>query len=380
MAGSELLSYVGWAFLPSFITTNLQSFLYRLFYPVDTPRPHPGQPLYAKHHRILYTLVVICYLLLTIYDTYHRLTVLTPNLYSLFSVPISVSEKALRVQWRKLNLMYHPDKGGSEEQFLVLQRAYETIADPVRRFGYDRFGEAVGEWGSSLKSVREVVVQGMWRMVPGYLFMGMVLVVLSVLGKLEFGRYWRFVAFFSLLIIELYLITHPTNLLSPSPSSLPFPLSLLSSLLPPLLPFEQLILIRKLVFSFFIALSQIGPMFVRSTTAPTAPSKPSTASEAYAALRPYLAKLQALANILENQSNQALAAEFMPFQGDKEGVERLEEALEGYIVEGIMRGDEEVREALGRAMREKRERASLSRATGLRAGRSGGRDWMSRSF
>ena len=58
--------------------------------------------------------------------------------------------------------------------------------------------------------------------------------------------------------------------------------------------------------------------------------------------------------MVEQQAGQALAAEFMPFQGNEENVELLQEKLEEYLIETQYRQDEGVREAMARAMRERR--------------------------
>ncbi|CAK0910161.1 unnamed protein product, partial [Prorocentrum cordatum] len=42
--------------------------------------------------------------------------------------------------FRKLALVSHPDRGGDEEQFSRIGRAYECLSDPKARARYDRSG------------------------------------------------------------------------------------------------------------------------------------------------------------------------------------------------------------------------------------------------
>ena len=127
-----------------------------------------------------------------------------------------MTQAQLRQQWRKLSLVYHPDKvngggggsldGGSgkgkvgpgEEYFVLLQAAYEVLSDPVKKFGFDRFGEeAHWAWGGAgmsgnagLKSMREVLSTGAVKAVgPWYVGWVGLCTVFAVLGRWEFAKY-----------------------------------------------------------------------------------------------------------------------------------------------------------------------------------------------
>jgi len=60
----------------------------------------------------------------------------------------SASEKAnvtpdqLKKAYRKECLKHHPDKGGDEEQFKEIQRAYDVLSDPEKKQLYDQYGHA----------------------------------------------------------------------------------------------------------------------------------------------------------------------------------------------------------------------------------------------
>ena len=65
--------------------------------------------------------------------------------YDLLQVPTDVDNTALKRQYRKLAVKYHPDKnGGSAEatdKFQKISRAYEVLSDPEKRKIYDQHGE-----------------------------------------------------------------------------------------------------------------------------------------------------------------------------------------------------------------------------------------------
>lgn len=94
----------------------------------------------------------------------------------------------------------------------------------------------------------------------------------------------------------------------------------------------------------------LSPPTVQAQTS----SQPSTAAELAAQLRPQLQQLEAIARIVDSQAQQAMAAEFMPFQGDEKAAAELEGRLEEFLVEQQLRGDDAVRKAMAEAVRERR--------------------------
>ena len=45
----------------------------------------------------------------------------------------------LKKQYHKMCKIHHPDKGGDEHHFKLIQEAYETLSDEKKRAMYDRY-------------------------------------------------------------------------------------------------------------------------------------------------------------------------------------------------------------------------------------------------
>ena len=69
--------------------------------------------------------------------------------YDLLGVSKTANEKDIKKAYRKLALKHHPDKGGSEEEFKELSKAYDCLSDPEKRQVYDQYGEAGLESGTN---------------------------------------------------------------------------------------------------------------------------------------------------------------------------------------------------------------------------------------
>ena len=68
--------------------------------------------------------------------------------YKLLGVEKDASPADIKKAYRKQAITHHPDKGGNEETFKEITRAYEVLSDPEKRQRYDQFGEdAVNEQG-----------------------------------------------------------------------------------------------------------------------------------------------------------------------------------------------------------------------------------------
>jgi hypothetical protein len=63
----------------------------------------------------------------------------------------------------------HPDNKltGHQDTFIRYKRANDALADPVKRFAYDRFGPSILEW-KGCSTIRDYVVTGLYGLIPGY--------------------------------------------------------------------------------------------------------------------------------------------------------------------------------------------------------------------
>lgn len=57
--------------------------------------------------------------------------------YEILGVSKSASQEEIKKSFRRLAMVHHPDKGGKEENFKNIQKAYEVLGDPEKRREYD---------------------------------------------------------------------------------------------------------------------------------------------------------------------------------------------------------------------------------------------------
>lgn len=68
----------------------------------------------------------------------------TPDLYKTLGVRRDATAAAIKSAYRKRAKAAHPDKGGSDEELQAINKAWETLGDPVKRARYDETGEVSG--------------------------------------------------------------------------------------------------------------------------------------------------------------------------------------------------------------------------------------------
>jgi DnaJ-class molecular chaperone len=89
-------------------------------------------------------------------------------------------------------LEYHPDKPGADTfKYIRAQRAKDALADPVKRFAYDRFGPDILQWKGCL-TTRDYVVYGLQQSIPGYSGSIIGMAGMQFLGRFPHGTYVRF--------------------------------------------------------------------------------------------------------------------------------------------------------------------------------------------
>lgn len=57
--------------------------------------------------------------------------------YDVLGVTRDATKEEIKKVFRKLAHKYHPDKGGDEENFKAINRAYQTLSSDEKRFNYD---------------------------------------------------------------------------------------------------------------------------------------------------------------------------------------------------------------------------------------------------
>src|SRR3954471_15172796 len=66
--------------------------------------------------------------------------------YKTLGVEKGASDDDIKKSYRKLAMVYHPDRNGgskeAEEKFKEITEAYDVLRDPNKRAAYDRYGEA----------------------------------------------------------------------------------------------------------------------------------------------------------------------------------------------------------------------------------------------
>ncbi|CAK0894474.1 unnamed protein product [Prorocentrum cordatum] len=65
----------------------------------------------------------------------------TTKFYKILEVDKNANDAEIKKAYRKLAVKHHPDKGGDQEKFKEITRAYEVLSDSEKRAKYDRFGE-----------------------------------------------------------------------------------------------------------------------------------------------------------------------------------------------------------------------------------------------
>lgn len=71
----------------------------------------------------------------------------TTKFYEVLGVPKDADVAAIKKAYRKQALAHHPDRGGDQEKFKEIGKAYEVLSDPEKRKIYDEMGEEGLEGG-----------------------------------------------------------------------------------------------------------------------------------------------------------------------------------------------------------------------------------------
>ncbi|TVY54833.1 Chaperone protein DnaJ [Lachnellula suecica] len=351
MSGN-LLSLAGWTFLPNLVTGWLQSLYYGITIRAGEPKPQPGSPKFLLHRRRIHITVVSAYLLYTIYEADWEIR-RASDFYQDLGIPYTATEREIKSRFRRLAAIYHPDKvsstsasASSQDYFVHLKLASDTLLNPAKRFAYERFGPSMLEW-QRCSSIRDYVLQGLQSILPYYGAAAIAMYVLGLLGYLDWGKYWRWLTLLCLCVFELHAISRPyfpsiaTSLINPLLTTL--------SAHPPYLPFQLIALGKKMSVTLYIAFSQIGPLLA-SQAAANAPA----AANPEVALNQQLDRLEATARAADTDATRLMAMDMSPFVGDEAALNGVKGKVRDWLVQNTIRNDPEVRDALGNLLKRRR--------------------------
>ena len=291
--------------------------------------------------------MIVIYLLYTIYEADYQI-MREGNFYNLIGVPHNVEERALQSRFRRLTVQYHPDKASfadkpaMEELYIRLKLARDTLVDPAKRFAYDRLGPEVLTWQNS-KVIKDFIYHGIQQLTMYYVGSASVLVLLGVLGYLRQGMFWRYLVMTALFVIELQIATRPTfpALLTKVIN----PILLFTRIRQPYLPYQLVLLLRKLTVTFFIAMSQLGPLLQDPRRA-AAQDGPGVTTQ-------QLDRMTALTQGVDQELNRLMALELMPFM-DAAASKELRFTTKEWLVQNTVRNDPEVHSAIQRVLDKRR--------------------------
>lgn len=233
--------------------------------------------------RQTFTLVVASYLAYGLVSLHLAQIAAVDNHYQLFDVSpgAGFDGARLKAHFRKYSRQFHPDKNDTEEaqeQFVRIRHAYEILADPLKRFLYDRFGATSGVLDCAhCKRLSEYFHAGLVQQATYYVGTVMVLGIMHTVGSSDarsaFARFCGLAITFGVEMVMLTRVPMPLTM-SPVEERVGFVASVASAL-----PFlggktinEQIELLRHAFLALTIVISQIIPLWVTSSTVATVPS------------------------------------------------------------------------------------------------------------
>lgn len=194
------------------------------------------------------------------------------------------------------------------------------------------------------KTIRDFVTTGTQSIAAYYVASGCFLILLGVIGYLQSG-FWRYLVMAALFAVELHTMTrpaYPTVL-----SGVVNPVLTTIHIRPPYLPYQMLTLARKLTVTFFIALSQLGPLLKGPQT-----------EDGDAVSGQQLDRLDMLAKTADQEVTRLMGLELAPFGSDgQSGMRDLRSSLKEWLVQNTIRNDAEVRTAVTAVLERRRQGA-----------------------
>lgn len=354
MASNQLLALASWYFLPRLVTGYVQTTLYSIFIRAGDPKPTPGSARYTRDRRAIHIAVIVAYLLYTLYEADYQIQS-APDFYRLLNVPHDASEKAIQSRFRRLTIQFHPDKAapGSdkamiENLYVQLTLAKDTLVHPAKRFAYDRCGPDVLQWSPQHHKVtKDFVLTGLQHILGYYGVSSGVLVLLSTVGYLRQGMFWRYLVVASLFVIEMQTMTRPHFPILLTKIVNPF--MLMTGIRPAYLPFQMITLLRKFAVTVFIAMSQLGPLLQDPKQTALEEGDASGGVPG-----PLLDRVDELTNATNSELSRLMQMELIPFASEPSAGRQLRETLKNWLVQNNLRNDPEVNMAIQQVLERRR--------------------------
>ncbi|GAM90757.1 hypothetical protein ANO11243_088020 [Dothideomycetidae sp. 11243] len=324
------------------VTGWVQSAFYAVWIRAGDPRPQPGSRQFNSDRRRIHVLVILAYLLYTVYEADWQIQV-AGDFYRNLGASIDADERGINSKFRRLTVKFHPDKiAGSvdpqlaEAFYIRLKQSRDVLADPIKRFAYDRFGPDILGWRSS-KTTYDYVFVGIRDTALYYFGTTAMLITLSVVGYLRAASFWRFTAIAAMFALEIYMTTRPEPPAILSHFINPFLVRFTGHA--PYLQYQLLAVLRKVLLSFFIALAQVGPVLF-----PPGPSENKDATPEQ------LSRLEGLAQTSDQEVMRLLGLEMTPFAGNPTALQDLRAAMRHWLIDNTVKSNAQVRDAMGRVL------------------------------
>ncbi|KAL0577688.1 hypothetical protein V5O48_004292 [Marasmius crinis-equi] len=252
-------NFVGWTVIPDFATKNGLFMIHTYIFPLlNLKAPAPNSYKYYLHYRWTFAVVVLGYLFYTLFE---GASTVQPNFYEMLGCLPDADEHGLKMAFKRFAKKYHPDRPGvgrqGEELFMAVRDAFEALKNPTVRFAYDRFGPDVLQW-NNVSTPREYMRQGLTQSSGYHIFSGIILAVVSSIGRPSPVKYWRYLLYWSFFALELSFILYPI----PSSSSPVTELSLKNLfhvIFPYRVPYQHILFLHRVFMFLSIALSRVAP-------------------------------------------------------------------------------------------------------------------------
>jgi hypothetical protein len=344
--------FLVWQFLIPLAAGWTQTILYAIFIRAGDPKPSPGTPRFVRHRRQILMAVYLCYFAFTIYEVDFNLQKAS-HAYNDLGVPVDVDEGSLQSRFRKLTIRFHPDKvratdrDGANDYYVHLKHARDIIADPARRFAYDRFGPDVLQTCQKCLTVKDFTDSALLTTLGTYGFLFVFLLGANALGFMKDGAYWRYLAIVAVAVFELRTAMRPdhpavlTKWLNPLVTS--------TRLRPAYLPFQIVIVAKKAAISAAQFLGLLVPLYRDD------PQKPAAAiDDTDEARHQQIDRLEGVVKASNLDVTRLLELESIPLRDNEQAKNELREALKKYMVQNVVHQEKEVRNAIGQSIRKRR--------------------------